>query len=313
MPAAIVTEQLTTSYGDARGIVDVDLTVEPGEVFGFLGPNGAGKTTLIRTLLDFLRPVSGSARVLGLDVHRDSIEVRRRTAYLPGDLELFEKLTGRAHLDWLGRLNGGSDTSRADELAERFDLDLDRPIKQLSKGNRQKVGLVQAFMLDADLLILDEPTSGLDPLMQREFHALVRETIAAGRTVFLSSHQLDEVQHVADRVGIIREGVLVTVEPVEAMQARAVRAVEIIFGDEPDVAALDRLEGVADLARTGDRVTLRLDGPIDPLIKALAAQRVEDLVARPLDLDEVFLTYYGPAPDAAHRGDPESGSGSDGG
>jgi len=292
--AAIRTVGLTKRFGSARGVDDVDLEVRPGEIFGFLGPNGAGKTTTIRVLLDQLRPSQGSAQIFGLDCHRDAVEVHRRVGYLPGDLALYERLTARAHLEWLATLRGLDVTTRRDELVERFGLELDRPIKELSKGNRQKVGLVQAFMHDPDLLILDEPTGGLDPLMQDEFQRLVRECAHAGTTVFLSSHSLDEVQHVAQRVGIIREGVLATVSSVEELQDRAVRQVAIRFAEpvEPEVFAA--LAGVGEVAvdLDGTRLRFGVTGSLDAVVKAAARHRVVDLLSEPADLDEIFLSFY---------------------
>jgi ABC-2 type transport system ATP-binding protein len=290
----IETEQLTKSYGSARGITDVDLVVEQGEIFGFLGPNGAGKTTLIRTLLDFLRPTSGTARVLGIDSRRGSLEIRRRVSYLSGDLALYDRLTARQQLDWLASLNGGVEQGAIESLAERFELDLSRPIRQLSKGNRQKVGLVQAFMHRSDLLILDEPTGGLDPIMQREFQRVVREVAEDGRTVFLSSHIIDEAQDLTDRVGIIRDGCMVAVEAVDTLRARALRHVEVHFAQPVGIEALRDVPGVRDVAgdHAGHVVRLSLAGDIDPLIKAVAAHQVVDLTTNPADLDEVFLSYY---------------------
>ena len=221
MVSATVIEarQLTKHYGSARGIEDVDLHVEPGEVFGFLGPNGAGKSTTIRTLLDFQRPTSGSAELFGLDSRRDSVAVRARVGYLPGDLKLFERMTGAQHLAWFGHARGTNDASVTDDLIARFGVEMDRPVGELSKGNRQKVGLLLAFAHAPELLILDEPTSGLDPLMQAEFERLVRDTATRGRTVLLSSHSLAEVQRVADRVAIIRDGRLVVTDTVEHLRA----------------------------------------------------------------------------------------------
>ena len=292
--AVIATRALTKSYGRSRGVVDLDLEVAEGEVFGFLGPNGAGKTTTIRTLLDLLRPTAGTAEVLGLDSRRDSLEIRRRVGYLPGDLALYDRLTGRQHVDWLASLRGGLDQDALAALVDRFEVDLDRPIKQLSKGNRQKVGLVQAFMHDAELLVLDEPTSGLDPLMQEEFHALLREVVGAGRSVFLSSHSLDEVQHVADRVAIIRDGRLVAIERVEDLRARASRRVDVRFGPDavPDPQAFAGLPGVSDVSVRGDQVSFSVTGSIAPVLRVAADHDVVDLLSRPADLEEIFLTYY---------------------
>lgn len=209
MTPAIKTERLTKTYGTARALVDLDITVETGEVFGYLGPNGAGKSTTIRLLLDLQRVTSGSAQVLGRDSHNDSLEIHRRVGYLPGELALFPRMTGQQHIDWFAKARGRADGELTRQLTDRFGVELNRPVRQLSKGNRQKIGIVIAFMSHPELLILDEPTSGLDPLMQAEFEKLVRETAADGRTVFLSSHELAEVQRLADRIAIIKQGRLV--------------------------------------------------------------------------------------------------------
>jgi ABC-2 type transport system ATP-binding protein len=219
---AIATERLVKRYGRARGLAGLDLEVQRGEVYGFLGPNGAGKTTTIRLLLDLIRPTSGRVTVLGGDPQRDGVALRRRVGYLAGEFVVDGRQTGRELLTYLGNLRGGVSGASIDQLAERLELDLSRPIRSLSKGNRQKLGLVQAFMHAPELLILDEPTGGLDPLLQRQFIAMTREVKQAGRTVFMSSHVLSEVQQTADRVGIIRDGRLVTVERVEALRERAV-------------------------------------------------------------------------------------------
>lgn len=292
---AVRTEALTVGYGHGRGIIDVDLEVPVGEVFGFLGPNGAGKTTAIRTFLDFLRPDSGRAEVLGLDSRVGSLEIRSRTGYLPGDLVLPSRLTGLQVLDWLSSLRPGTPPVRRDELVERFEVQLDRPMKQLSKGNRQKIGLVQAFQHDPELVILDEPTGGLDPLVQDEFHRLVRSWAESGRTVFLSSHSLDEVQHAADRVGIIREGRLVTVETVDALRARGLRRVTLTVAPGSGSEArkqLERTPGVGDLSQRGDVFDFAVSGAFPPVLASLGRLDVIDLLSRAADLDEVFLALY---------------------
>jgi ABC-2 type transport system ATP-binding protein len=289
---AIETERLTRSYGAARGIVDLDLRVPTGTVFGFLGPNGAGKTTTIRLLLDFLRPASGVARVLGLDSHLDSVEIRRRVGYLPGDPALYERLTARELLRWLARMRGQRNLRVAEDLAARFRLDLDRPIRALSRGNRQKVALVQAFMHEPELLLLDEPTSGLDPLVQYEFHQLVREVIERGATVFLSSHVLDEVQHLCDHVGIVRDGRLIVTEAVATIRARAVREVTIRFAAPVDAARFAALPGVRDVNLRDTTMQLHLSGSADPLVKLASQFEVLDLSSAPPDLDELFMQYY---------------------
>ena len=292
---AVRTEALTVGYRHGRGIIDVDLEVPVGEVFGFLGPNGAGKTTAIRTFLDLLRPASGRAELLGLDSRAGSLEIRSRTGYLPGELTLPPMLTGLQVLDWLSSLRPGTPPVRRDELVERFGVQLDRPMKQLSKGNRQKIGLVQAFQHDPELVILDEPTGGLDPLVQDEFHRLVRSWAESGRTVFLSSHSLDEVQHTADRVGIIRDGRLVTVETVEALRGRGLRRVTLTVapGSGPDARVqLERTPGVGDLSQRGDVFDFAVSGAFPPVLASLGRLDVIDLLSRAADLDEVFLALY---------------------
>ncbi len=239
----IETERLTKFYGSHRGIEEISIAVEPGEIFGFLGPNGAGKTTTIRTLLDLLHPTSGSARIFGLDSRRDSVAIRRRVGNLPGDFGYGKHATGREAVSLLAQLRGVSGLGRAVALAERFHADLERPLGQLSRGNRQKIGLILAVFHRPELLILDEPTSGLDPLMQEEFLALVREERERGCAVFLSSHELDEVQRVCDRVGIIRNGRLVAVERVSDLLEKTPRRVSIQLADPREIEWLRALPG----------------------------------------------------------------------
>jgi ABC-2 type transport system ATP-binding protein len=240
-------DRLTKSYGATRGIVELDLQVRAGEVFGFLGPNGAGKTTTIRTMLDLIRPTSGRIVLFGLDARRDGVAVRRRIGYLPGDLRLYDRLTPRELFRYFGALRGLRSIERAERLAARFELELDRPVAALSRGNRQKAGLVQAFMHEPELLVLDEPTSGLDPLVQQTFYEVARETVEAGRTIFLSSHVLSEVQHVADRVGLVREGRLVLVDSVDNLRSHAFTRVAAIgaggraLAGEEEAGTLDLL------------------------------------------------------------------------
>ena len=296
---AIVLDRLTKSYGRERGVVDLSFTVAEGEVFGYLGPNGAGKTTTIRTLLDLIRPTSGSVRALGLDAQREGVELRRRLGYLPGELSLYEKLTARELLSYLGRIRGRVDAEHVRSLAHRFELPLDRPIRDLSRGNKQKVGLVQAFAHRPELLVLDEPTSGLDPLMQQTFNELLRETAADGRTVFLSSHVLSEVQHVAHRVGIIRDGRLVAIEDVAALHGRAVRHLVVRFASPPPADAFAGVPGVRESSRDGTELRLVAEGALDPVVKALARYEVVDLVSHEPDLEDVFLAYYGREDDDA--------------
>jgi ABC-2 type transport system ATP-binding protein len=289
----IRTERLSKWYGRARGIENVDLEVREGEVFGFLGPNGAGKTTTIRTLLDFIRPTSGRATIFGLDSQRDSLAIRRRIGYLPGELSLYGSLTGRELLEHFGHLRRTAVGERMRSLAGRFECDLERPIKALSHGTRQKLGLIQAFVSGPDLAILDEPTLGLDPLVQVEFFALVDEQRAAGRTLFISSHNLPEVERICDRVGIIRSGRLIAVEEVAALKARALRHLEIRFAAPPVDGMFDGLDGVRDLTVEGPLVACTVAGPIDGVLRAALRYPVEDLVSTQPGLEEMFLALYG--------------------
>jgi len=290
--ATIETEQLTKFYGGERGIEDVTIAVEEGEVFGFLGPNGAGKTTTIRTLLDLLHPTGGSARVFGLDSQRDSVAIRARLGNLPGDFGFGKAASGREALALLARLRGLDDLDRGEELARRFRADLDRPLGQLSRGNRQKIGLILALFHRPELLILDEPTSGLDPLMQEEFLALVGEERERGCAVFISSHELDEIERVCDRVGIIRDGRVIAVERVAELLGKTQRRVTVAFAEPVDPAELRAIGGVSDLEATDGRVTFHVSGELDAVVKAIARHPIADLELAHPTLEEVFLTYY---------------------
>jgi beta-exotoxin I transport system ATP-binding protein len=288
----IATRGLSKDFGGGRGLFDLDLEVERGEVFGFLGPNGAGKSTTMRLLLDLIRPTAGSAKVLGLDVRAQSLEIRRRVGFLAGDFGMYPKLTGAVVLDYLADLRGGLDRRRRDALAERFDADLHRPIRELSTGNRQKLGLIQAFMHDPELLILDEPIAGLDPLVQQSFHALLAEMSGAGGTIFLSSHTLSEVERVTHRLAILREGRLVVVDSLENLRRIAVQRVEIEFGAPVAAEAFRALPGVREVTAAGSTLTVAFEGPADPVVKAAAAHRVLAIRSRDDDLEEIFLRFY---------------------
>ncbi len=289
---AIQTQGLMKHYGDVEALIDLTLDVLPGEVFGFLGPNGAGKTTTIRTLLDEIRPTAGTASILGMDCRRDSVAIRRRLGYVPGDLAMYPSLTGRDTLTYFANLRGGVEWPYVDELAERLGADLAKKIGDLSSGNRQKVGLIQAFMNRPDVLIMDEPSSGLDPLVQREFHAMMREVAAEGRTVFLSSHTLSEVQRVADRVGILRRGRLIALESVAEMRSKAIRQVVFEFGSPVDPAVFDGVPGVRSVEATERRTVLSFDGKMAALLKIAEQHDVLDVTTEEADLEEIFLTYY---------------------
>src|SRR5437588_3259824 len=293
MPAVIHTEKLTKSYGSHRGIIDVDLEVQAGEVFGFLGPNGAGKTTTIRTILDLIRPTSGRAYVFGIESSSDPIAIHKRLGYIPGEFTLYDRLTGGQTLTYFGNLRGGVDKAYQAELVKRFDIDPSRRFKELSKGNKQKVGLVIALQHRPELLVLDEPTSGLDPLVQQAFYALVREAKAEGRTVFLSSHILSEVERTCDRVAIIREGRLIKVDRVEALRDLAHHQVEIRFAGEVPMGAFAALPGVSDVTTEDHILRMRVSGPITPVVREAAAYELLDFVSREPSLEETFLAMYG--------------------
>ena len=296
MTSAVETFGLTKRYDSVTAVSNLSLRIEPGQVFGFLGPNGAGKSTTIRMLMALQRPTEGRVSVLGFDAQADTVTVHRRIGYLPGDLELFPPLTGRQHISWFARSRGLDDRSLAGHLVDRFQVVTDRPVRELSKGNRQKIGLVLAFMHRPELLVLDEPTSGLDPLMQREFENLLQETAAEGRTVFLSSHELGEVQRSAHRIGIIREGRLVAEDTVEGLRRAAPQKMEIRFRRPVDQAELSSLRGVTVTAAEGPRVTLDVTGEIGPVLRVIAGHDPVDLTSRPADLDELFLGFYRQSP-----------------
>jgi ABC-2 type transport system ATP-binding protein len=293
MTAVIQTEKLTKSYGAHRGIVDVDLDVHEGEVFGFLGPNGAGKTTTIRTVLDLIRPTSGRAFVFGIESTADPVAIHRRVGYIPGEFTLYDRLTGGQTLDYFGNLRGGIDRAYQQQLIERFDIDPKRRFKEYSKGNKQKIGLVIALQHKPELLILDEPTSGLDPLIQQSFYQLVREARHDGRTVFLSSHILSEVERTADRVGIIREGRLVKVDSVEGLRDLAHHQVELRFAGPVPTAAFDTLPGVTEVVANDHTLRMRVNGAITPIVRAASQYELLDFVSREPTLEETFLAQYG--------------------
>jgi ABC-2 type transport system ATP-binding protein len=293
MVEAIETERLTKTYGRNPGIRDVDLVVNEGEVFGFLGPNGAGKTTTIRTLLNFLRPTSGRARVFGMDTRRESVAVRARVGNLPGEFALEDRMSGEKLLRFFARLRGVKDLGYAHELAERLGADLRRPMRRLSRGNKQKIGLVQAMFHRPPLLILDEPTGGLDPLVQEEFLDIVGEVRAEGRTVFFSSHVLSEVERVCDRVGIIRGGELVTVETTETLVNKAFRHMSLTFESPVDPRPFEALPGVRNLKADGPRLSFTLYDNLDEVVKLAARHRLVNMDYERPSLEEIFLTYYG--------------------
>ena len=292
MHPAVLTKGLTKRYRERVGIDQLDLEVQPGEVFGFIGPNGAGKTTTIRLLLDLLHPTSGSAQVFGLDTRRNSVAIRRMVGYLPGDFGLDTRLTGRQLLTYFGRLRGMSDLGKAPELAKRIGLDLDLHMGRMSRGNRQKVGLVQALYHEPQLLILDEPTTGLDPLVQDTFLQILVEAKDAGRTIFLSSHILSEVERVCDRVAIVRKGKLATLETTETLLEKTRKRVTMLFAEPVDASVFKKLPGVSELQVQGRAITLRLDDGVDAVVKEAARHSLVDMNMAHPTLDEVFMGYY---------------------
>ncbi len=290
--AVIKTSSLTKYYGKAKGIDGLDLEVVEGEIFGFLGPNGAGKTTTIRLLLNLIQPSRGYAQVLGLDTRRDSLEIRRHLGYIPGDVVLYDGMTGNEFLRLMGSFHRGHNDQRLKELKERLELDLSRQTRAYSKGMKQKLAIIQAFMNDPKLLILDEPTLGLDPLMQRQFYDLLLEEKRRGKTVFLSSHILPEVERICDRVGIVRNGHLVAIEHVAELKHKRMRRMELILSREMTADKL-KLEGAEILNINGRQVALKVSGNIPKLLKQLCQLPIEDMAFPEATLEDTFMEFYG--------------------
>ena len=292
--AAIQLENLTKHYGDVVGIQDLSLEVNQGEVFGLLGPNGAGKTTTIRLILDFIRPTSGKATVFGMVPRNDGINIRRRVGYLPGDFVTYDHMTGATVTEYFTNLRS-ADPTKLEALCERYKLDLSRKIGQLSKGNKQKIGLVQAFMNDPDLLILDEPTAGLDPLLQYEFQKMIHEEKAQGKTIFMSSHVMSEVEATCDRVGIIRDGELVTIDTVAHLTELSLWTAKITFTGPISSDTFDNLPGIAVTDHTDNRsfnLSVSGEGAMDSVIKTAAQHPVQSFESQHASLEDAFLKYY---------------------
>jgi ABC-2 type transport system ATP-binding protein len=287
----IQTEQLTKWYGQSRGIEEIDLSVEKGEVFGFLGPNGSGKTTTIRILLDFIRASSGRARLFGMDTHTDSIQIRSRIGYLPGEYGMYEKMTAVEYLQFLESLRRDKEPPLRDKLIERFGLDTSRRIKSSSHGTKQKLALVQAFMHDPELLILDEPTNGLDPLVQQQFYELIHELKERGKTVFLSSHVLSEVERVCDRVAILRQGKLVALHEIAELKKFRLKRIEVVFKQELD-ESMFRLEGVRKIEKNAHTIRLWVDANINPILRTLSEYPIDNISCQDARLEDIFLEYY---------------------
>jgi ABC-2 type transport system ATP-binding protein len=289
---AIETKSLTKDYGSGRGIFELDLTVNEGEVFGYLGPNGAGKTTTIKLLMGMIHATRGSASVFGLDAERDAVAVKKKVGYVPGELPQFGGWRGTEIVAYVAGIRGDVDDPEVEHVAKRLDLDLSRKYREYSHGNKQKLALLMAFAHKPALLILDEPTSGLDPLHQQEFYGLVRDARTRGATIFVSSHVLSEVEQICDRVGIVREGHLVTIGPIAELLGAKAHRIEIELADPSAAALLARLPGLEQVQVEGARVSGLYRGAFDPLLAALSGQRVVSFVSREPSLEEIFLSYY---------------------
>lgn len=289
---ALELSHVTKSYGTSRGIENISLTISQGEIFGFLGPNGAGKSTTINTILDLLRPNSGTIEVLGLDAHDDSVQVHRHIGYLAGDMETDSSLTGKQYLQYAAHLRGGVSAEAVDKLVKQLRCETNKKIKHLSRGNRQKIGLVSALMHDPDVLILDEPTSGLDPLVQNEFNAIIRDHAARGKTTFMSSHVLSEVQAACHRIGFIRDGKLIRVSTLEELLENVAHRVSALYPSGAPDSRLRTLKGVSDFHIHGKRRAFTFSGDYTELLHILATKPISDLQILEPALDELFMEYY---------------------
>ena len=287
----IQTEKLTKYYGNSRGIEEINLSVKEGEVFGFLGPNGSGKTTTIRILLDFIRPSSGRARLFGLDAHTDSVRIKSRIGYLPGEYGMYEKMKAGDYLQFLGSLRSDEKPPMKDKLIELFDVDISKRIKSFSHGNKQKLALVQAFMHDPELLILDEPTNGLDPLIQQRFYELILELKESGKTIFFSSHILSEVERICDRVAILREGKLVALHKISDLKKFRLKSIEVTFKHELD-ESIFRLDGVRKVEKNANAVHLLINANINGILRKISEYPIDYISCRDASLEDIFLEYY---------------------
>jgi ABC-2 type transport system ATP-binding protein len=291
METVIQTTNLTKFYGKSRGIKDVNITVNKGDIFGFLGPNGAGKSTTIRTLLDFIRPTSGSASVFGLDCQKDSVAIRKRIGYIPGDFGLYGNMTGWKFLKYFGSVRGGYDEASARKYAQRFDITLDRKMKEYSRGMRQKVALIQAFMNNPDLVIMDEPTNGLDPLVQQTFMDVLVEQAQSGTTIFMSSHVLSEVEKICNRVAIIKEGAIVAEENVDSLRQKSGKVIEVKFA-EPVDPSIFKMDGISNVTKPNGAYKMTVTGNMENVLKALSSHKLNDISIHQMTLEDVFMHFY---------------------
>ncbi len=291
MEPIIQTENLTKSYGKNRGIKNVSITINKGDVYGFLGPNGAGKSTTIRTLLDFIRPTSGHASIFGLDCQKDSVKIRQRISYIPGDASLYGNMTGYSFLKYFGKMRGGYNAAIVKKYADRFDIRLDRKMREYSKGMRQKVVLIQAFMNDPELIIMDEPTSGLDPMVQQTFMEVIREEAAKGKTIFLSSHVLFEVEKICNRVAIIRDGEIAAEESVDDLKRKSGKVLEVKFKGGA-IPAQFSVAGISGIVQQNGYYRMSSAGSVKELLHDLSAYDIEDVNMHPMSLEDIFMHYY---------------------
>lgn len=291
---AIEITKLSKRYSSTGpyALSDLTISIKKGEVYGFLGPNGAGKSTTIRTLLNFIQPTSGHAKILGQDIVKDTVSIRKSLGYLSGDFRAYDKMTGQQFLDFMSHLQPLKRKKTQTELTKRFQAPLHKKIRDLSKGNRQKIGIIQAFMHEPQILILDEPTDGLDPLMQETFYALVNERQATGATVFVSSHNLGEVQKMCDRVGIIREGKLVGESNINDMTNEAAQTFEVVFSDKVTASQIKAIKGVKKIALEGSQASVHVHGDLSPFLAFLAKHKIASLNTKELSLEHEFMRYY---------------------
>jgi ABC-2 type transport system ATP-binding protein len=291
METVIETTNLTKFYGKSRGIENVNITVNKGDIYGFLGPNGSGKSTTIRTLLDLIRPTAGTASIFGMDCQKDTVAIKKRIGYVPGDMNLYGFMTGEKFMAYFGGIRGKYDKAAAKKYADRFDIRLDRKMKEYSKGNRQKIALIQAFINDPELVIMDEPTSGLDPLVQQTFLDLLREEAANGRTIFMSSHVLFEVEKACNRVAIIKDGAIVAQEKVEDLQKKSGRILDVKFNEQVNPEVF-RMDGVTNIAKHNGSIRMTVSGNVRNVLKEISSHDVDDISVHQMSLEDIFLQYY---------------------